>query len=758
MNTVVEFIKELTFWRFIVLFVLFAIIISEALILLQSFLIYGEIHQDLLIIGFFTPAIVTFVLSFITGLVLIQLRATDEKLQLTLRIFNKAHEGILITDADGLITDVNPTYSLITGYSKEEVIGKNPRLLNSGKQTIEFYADMWQSLAKHGYWQGELWNRKKNGELYAERLTLSSLQDEQGKTLNYVGLFSDITQAKEHQQTLELMAHYDVLTKLPNRALFADRFAQAIAHSKRTRTLLVVCFLHLDNFKTINDTYGHNIGDSLLVEAATRIKKNIRADDTISRQGGDEFAILLSEVHLFAEAEKLIQRIHHSLEQPYLIEDLDLTISASSGFTLYPADDADLDTLLRHADQAMYQAKLAGRNRYHYFNTQEDQQISEKHHRLQELEHALLHNQFCLYYQPKVNIKTGEVFGVEALIRWQHPHKGLIAPLDFLPVLQETKLEIQIGDWVISQALQQLSIWHKQGIHIEVSINISSYHLISPSFFTQLDNVLAQYPEIDTKYLQLEILESTALTDLNTISHIVATCQNNFGISISLDDFGTGYSSLTHLRNLTANTIKIDQSFVRDMLDDPSDYAIIDGVIGLADAFDRQIIAEGVETEAHGLMLLIMGCEQAQGYGISRPIPADNFSAWLNNYTPNAQWIAYGSTVRSLKDTKLLLLKLSLNKWIHQFETSILSDTSSEIHWPIMAQNNCHCGIWIKRSRQEKLLNTQWLNNFTLIHDTMHRKANELREIYLAGEIKKAQRELGKLSTVFKEAKTTINI
>ena len=582
-------------------------------------------------------------------------RASEEQQELSARIFNETHEGILITSADGTIIDVNPTFCEITGYSREEAIGQNPRILNSGRQSPEFYADMWQSIAVQGHWQGELWNRKKNGDLFAEMLSISALKDEHGHTSNYISLFADITESKQQQEQLELMAHYDVLTQLPNRILFADRFTQAIAHSKRTETLLAVCFLDLDNFKPVNDTNGHDIGDKLLIEVAKRIKATIREEDTISRQGGDEFTLLLGGIESFTQCEQMLERLHYALSQPYLIGGHTLNISASSGVTLYPRDNADLGTLLRHADQAMYQAKLAGKNDFRLFNADEDQQLIVKHHQLEQIQHALKSGELCLYYQPKVNMATGEVFGAEALIRWFHPEKGLIPPLDFLPLIDGTTLEIQIGDWVINEALQQLTLWQQQGLSLEISVNIASYHLLSPSFIVGLAASLARHPDIKAKSLQLEILESSALSDLTAISTIIKTCQHDLGVNIALDDFGTGYSSLSHIRYLSADIIKIDQSFVRDMLDDPDDYAIINGVIGLAHAFNREVIAEGVESTEHGLMLLMMGCEQAQGYGIARPMPAADFPAWLINYHANEEWIKRGNEVIVANQSKVEL-------------------------------------------------------------------------------------------------------
>ncbi|GIC75588.1 EAL domain-containing protein [Moritella sp. F3] len=574
------------------------------------------------------------------SVIAIERNLSDEKIKLSSRVFSETNEGLMITDATGKIIDINPAFTRVTGYSLDEVSGQTPSILSSNKQSPSFFTEMWQSLLKQGYWHGEVWNKKKNGELFAARLSISSLSNDDGSgTFHYVGLFADITQAKQQQKKLELMAHYDMLTELPNRSLLAERFKLGIRHSQQTDTMLGVCFLDLDNFKPVNDSYGHEVGDQLLIAVAQRLNANIRDEDTASRQGGDEFVLLLGEIESLQHCQQLLTRINHCLAQPYLIAGHVFNISVSIGVTLYPENDADLDTLLRHADYSMYQAKLAGKNRFHLFNPEQDKQKTQKNQQLDEIQQALLNNEFALYYQPKINMKTGEVYGAEALIRWLHPEDGLIPPLDFLPIIEGSALEIQIGDWVINQALKQTVEWQQQGIFLEVSVNIACYHLISPAFLTQLENALANYPHFNAKYLQLEILESGALTDLNTIRGILDTCRNVLGVNIALDDFGTGYSSLTHLKDLPANTIKIDQSFVKNMLDEPDDYAIISGVLALANSFNREVIAEGVETTEHGLMLLEMGCYAAQGYGIARPMPAAKILAWLRSYTPNQQWL-----------------------------------------------------------------------------------------------------------------------
>jgi len=683
-------------------------------------------------------------------------KAHDEQL-LSSRVFNAAREGIMVTDPLCNIITVNPMFSDITGYSLEEVIGKNPKILNSGKHSAEFYMAMWQSVKTQGHWQGEVWNRKKNGQLYVEQLTISSLLDDAGLPRHYIGLFSDITHNKEQQQSLELMAHYDVLTKLPNRALFADRFERSIAHSKRDLTLLAVCFLDLDNFKPINDNYGHEMGDLILIEVATRLKNALRDEDTVSRQGGDEFALLLSNFETIDQCEALLNRIHRSLAKPYLIGDETHYISASSGTTIYPLDDADIDTLIRHADQAMYQAKLAGKNNYRLFNAGDDQKIITQHTRLQEIKFALENNQFCLFYQPKVNMKTGKVFGAEALIRWLHPEKGLIPPLTFLPVINGTTLEIDVGNWVINTALNQAAIWVKQGIELEISVNISSAHLQSASFITELNEALLRHPTVKANKLQLEILESSDLGDIETIRSIIQTCRELLDVKIALDDFGTGYSSLTHLRILHVNVIKIDQSFIRDMLDDPNDYAIIEGIISLANSFNRTVIAEGVETADHGTTLLLMGCAAAQGYEISRPLPADEFPFWLANYQPNQDWIRSAALELTSKQTKLRLMLLSTQHWYQAFIRKHDSPLAYDTKWPLMNPKLCQHGTWLKRAHDEQLFDNKWLLALEHIHEKMHMIATKITIKHQDKHATVTADDLNKLRQTYESMMITLN-
>ena len=566
-------------------------------------------------------------------------KQAKEKLTLAASVFTHARESIVITDANGMILEVNDTFSHITGYSREETVGKNPRILKSGRQSPNFYADMWQTLLKEGSWSGELWNRRKNGEVYAEMKTISTVSDEHGITTHYVALGNDITPMKTHQDQLERIAHYDILTNLPNRSLFADRLSQAMLQCNRHEQSLAVVFLDLDGFKAINDAYGHDIGDELLVALSIRMKGALRENDTLSRIGGDEFVAVLADLARVEDCEPILERLLLAASEPVMLGNLVVSVSASIGVTLYPQDNIDADQLMRHADQAMYVAKQSGKNRYHLFDTVQDDAIKVQRESLEAIRCALDEHQFLLFYQPKVNMKTGTVVGVEALIRWQHPKRGLLNPIEFLPVIEDNAMSIELGEWVIDSALAQISQWQAIGINLPVSIsvNIAAVQLQQSNFTGRLTALLADHPDVEPRYIELEVLETSALDDVHHVSTIMNECMA-LGVNFALDDFGTGYSSLTYLRQLPASLIKIDQTFVRDMLIDMDDLAIVEGVIALAKSFKRNVIAEGVETVEHGTALLKLGCYLAQGYGIARPMPASDIPAWVNGWKPDASW------------------------------------------------------------------------------------------------------------------------
>ena len=563
------------------------------------------------------------------------------ELALAASVFTHARECIIITDADATIIDVNDTFIHITGFSREEAIGQNARMLQSGRQSRDFYIVMWHALLTDGYWSGELWNRRKNGEMYAEMKTISAVQNKHGIITHYVSLGNDITPMKKHQDQLEWLANYDVLTSLPNRTLLADRLGQAMVQSQRHHNSVAVVFLDLDSFKDINDSHGHDVGDELLIIVSRHMKKALREGDTLARIGGDEFVAVLADLASVEDYEPVLERFLLAASQPITVGEVVIKVSASIGVTLYPQDNVDADLLMRHADQAMYVAKELGKNRYHFFDTVQDNALKVKMENLKTIRSALDNHQFVLYYQPKVNMRTGLVMGIEALIRWQHPERGLLNPIEFLPVIEKNPMIIEMGEWVIDTALTQISQWQAVGIDlpISISVNIAPIQLRQPYFAERLATLLSAHPDVEPRYLELEVLETSALDDFQHVSTIMDACIK-LGVNFALDDFGTGYSSLTHLRRLPARLIKVDQSFVRDMLVDADDLAIVEGAIVLVKTFKREVIAEGVETIEHGTALLQLGCELAQGYGIARPMPASDVPAWISDWKPDGGWQA----------------------------------------------------------------------------------------------------------------------
>ncbi|APW45167.1 EAL domain-containing protein [Rhodoferax antarcticus] len=567
-------------------------------------------------------------------------QASDDKLKLAASVFTTAREGITITDTNGSILDVNEAFSRITGYSREEVLGQNPRFLNSGQQSRDFYDAMWREILNKGHWYGEIWNRRKDGQIYAQMLTITTVRHDNGEPSNFVAMFSDITALKEHQAKLDHMAHYDVLTGLPNRVLLADRLSQGMIQAQRRQQLLAVVFVDLDGFKSINDAYGHEVGDQLLMATARNMKSVLRESDTLARIGGDEFVAVLVDLDSTLSGGTLLNRLLETASRAVSLGGRELRISASMGVTYYPQDiDIDADQLLRQADHAMYQAKLAGKNRHQVFDTQQDLGLRSHHESLARVRQAMLANELVLFYQPQVNMRSGRVIGAEALIRWQHPDQGLLQPAAFLPLIEDTPLAIEVGEWVIKTALQQLDQWHSSGLQLPVSVNVGARQLQQNNFVARLEETLARHPDIAPGDLSIEVLETSALEDLAGISSVIAQCKR-LGVDFALDDFGTGYSSLTYLKRLPVSLLKMDQSFVRDMLVDPDDLAILEAVIGLARAFRRAVIAEGVETIAHGTRLLEMGCDLAQGYGITRPMPAADVPAWVAQWQPDVAWSA----------------------------------------------------------------------------------------------------------------------
>ena len=648
-------------------------------------------------------------------------REAEDRLQLAASVFTNAREGIMICDPEGTILEVNDMFTRITGYTREEAIGGNPRMLRSGLQSDEFYENMWRCLKEEDQWSGEIWNRTKSGEIVAETLTINAVRDTTGKLLEYVALFSDVTQLKRHEAQLEHVTNYDVLTSLPNRALLADRLRQAMTVPSRENRLLAVAYLDLDEFKGVNDQHGHDTGDRLLTSLAFNMKCALRRGDTLARLGGDEFVAVMLDLDDAESATPVLNRLLEAASEKVQVGDLAIRVTASVGVTFYPQkEDVDADSLLRQGDQAMYQAKLAGGNRFHIFNPEQDEIVRGRHENLEHIRQAMAAHEFVLYYQPKVNMRTGKVVGAEALLRWLHPERGLLPPGMFLPVIEEHPLAIELGEWVIDSALSQIETWRAAGLEMPVSVNVGALQLQNPDFVDRLAGLLAAHPGVNPSSLELEVLETSALQDVVQTSQVLNAC-HSIGVSFALDDFGTGYSSLTYLKRLPASILKIDQSFVCDMLEDPENLNILEGILGLGSAFHRQVIAEGVETVEHGLMLLRLGCELAQGYGIARPMPASGLPGWVSAWRPDPRW-AEVPPVHAGNRT-LLYAFVEHRAWIAAFDSFLQGRRHSP---PALDQRQCRFGAWLDSEGQAGRGQHQAYRSVDAVHREFHALAGAI--------------------------------
>ncbi len=549
----------------------------------------------------------------------------EDQLRLAARVFDRAGEGIVVTDARQVILTVNEAFTQVTGYSAEEVIGKSPAILASGKHNQDFYLDMWSRLQSQGWWQGEIWNRRKNQEVYPEWLTINSVKDAEGKVINFVGIFSDITIVKESQRRVEFLATHDELTSLPNRALFLDRVRQAVARTLRTEATFAVLFIDLDNFKVVNDSLGHAAGDDLLIEIAKRMRECVRGSDTVARFGGDEFAMLLEDASV-EDAEMTARRIAESMQRPHLIGRQTVYPSASIGICLYPDDGLDAETLLKNADSAMYQAKDGGKSTHHFFTDQLKHAADERLKIETGLRDAVEKNQLFLLYQPQIDIASGRLVGVEALVRWQHPEDGMIPPLKFIPLAEKTGLIDLVGEWVAATACRQLATWTAQGHQIpRVSINVSADQLRRTNMPALMRRLLSHY-RLDATHIVLELTESALLENVDRVQQMLRELKA-LGIQLSIDDFGTGYSSLSYLRRFALDELKIDKSFVADIAQNLDDRAIAQTIVAMAQTLGFPVVAEGIETEEQLGVLRDIGCHVGQGYLFARPLSPEDLVA-----------------------------------------------------------------------------------------------------------------------------------
>jgi diguanylate cyclase (GGDEF)-like protein/PAS domain S-box-containing protein len=552
----------------------------------------------------------------------------EEQLQLFLRVVNHVNEGITITDTDRNIVFINPAFSAITGYSAEEVIGKNPRMLHSGLMDDVFYRDMWRSINETGLWQGEMIDRRKSGESYSEWLSISTIKDEHGAVSHYIALFSDISERKAVEERIAHMAQHDFLTGLPNRMLLQDRLVQAISRSDREQRKVAVMFMDLDRFKVINDTLGHLVGDKLLQEVADRISRVGRSSDTVCRQGGDEFVIMLTDLETVDDVAIVAVKLLESIAGPYLIDGNEIEVTTSIGISVFPEDGREVDALLQHADAAMYHAKENGRNNYQFFTSEMNEHALERMSIERKLRRALERNEFCLHYQPQVDLRSGRIVGAEALIRWNHSLLGMVSPAQFIPIAEENGLIIPIGEWVLREACRQNSEWRKLGLpEIVMAVNLSAVQFRQKDLGAMIVDILRQ-SGLAPSALELEITESSVMRNSDAAIELLQQLKE-MGLKLSMDDFGTGYSSLGYLKRLPIGKLKIDQSFVRDLMTDPDDAVIAQTIITMAHSLKLKVVAEGVETAEQLAFLQQQQCDEMQGYYFSRPLVAEQFASLL---------------------------------------------------------------------------------------------------------------------------------
>jgi len=556
-------------------------------------------------------------------------KRAEDQLRLAARVFDRSGEGIVVTDAQQRVLTINSAFTQVTGYTPEEAIGQTPKLLASGKQDASFYKNMWGHLETHGWWQGEIWNKRKNGEVYPEWLTINAVHDPDGKVINYVGIFSDISVVKESQRKVEFLATHDELTGLPNRALFLDRLRQAIAHAERARNTFAVLFIDLDNFKVINDSMGHAAGDDLLKEIGSRLRECVRTSDTVARFGGDEFALLIEEATV-AEAEMTAHRIGDAMLRQHSIGRQNIYPGASIGICLYPNDGLDPETLLKNADSAMYQAKDGGKRSHHFF-TNELKQIADERLKLEtELRGAIERNELFLLYQPQVDIASGRLVGVEALARWRHPTEGLIPPSKFIPLAEKSGIIDRLGEWVAATACKQMAEWAKNGHSIpRVSINVSPYQFRRSNIPALMLRLLSQY-HLDASRVMVELTES-ALAEDTEHAHQLLLELKALGIKLSIDDFGTGYSSLAYLRSMPIHELKIAQHFVTDIASNADAQAIARTILLMSQALGFSVVAEGIETAEQLEVLREAGCDIGQGFLFAHPLSAKDLIRRFGN-------------------------------------------------------------------------------------------------------------------------------
>ena len=653
------------------------------------------------------------------------LRASEEKFR---AIFENVPIGVVILDANNFTPlSFNSRAHTMLGYSREEFEQLSPLdvALDASSDEVRLHL---QRVREEGHESFESMHRTKDGRLITLLVNFVSMSLHGQPVL--INTFVDISEQKrveqalhQTQEELNVLAYYDPLTNLPNQRLFLDHLSMAMGAALRDDKLVAICHLDLDDFKSVNRRLGEEAGDALLVAVAGRLSKSVREGDTIARWGGDEYTLLLGGLNSDNECREALSRIIKLLRRPYVIHNKTIPLSASIGATIYPNDNSDADTLLRHAAHAMYLTKINGRNNFSLFDIAENLMLQEWSDERDRLEQAIKSDELRLQYQPKINMRQGNVYGVEALVRWQHPEKGLLAHDDFLSEIKDHQLILKLDRWVLNQAVAQLSTWQKQQINLIISINISVRSLEEAGFVSMVKEVIDSHPNLNRDNLEFELIETEALNDIDRVTKVISELKS-MGIATALDDFGTGFSSLTYLCRLPARILKIDQSFVRNMLEDDGDLSIVEGVISLARAFDRDVIAEGVESEAHGLQLLRLGCECAQGYHIAKPMFAEAIPDWLRNYRPPVLWQSKEAHEVQHDYVTLLSIEAEHCKWMNQIEQALLGDSSFKP--PALKPTHCRFGRWYYdhgRKRYGQMGSFKTLEEF---HNRVHALSNEL--------------------------------
>lgn len=560
-----------------------------------------------------------------------QQKETERRLELYAKVFSHIGEGILIADPENRIVEINAAVTRITGYCREELIGASPSLFKSGLHEPSFFKKMWHALHQTGSWQGEIFDRTRDGRITPLLQTISEVRDAEGRLTHYISVMTDISSLKETQTRLDFLAHHDALTELPNRLLFSDRLHHAVEHASRDGHAIALLFIDLDHFKNVNDSLGHQVGDQLLIEVSRRLRGLTRQSDTVARLGGDEFVVLMEGDASHAGAAGLADKMVQAFKQPFLVNGIDLHIGCSIGITVYPEDGADAVTLLKNADMAMYRAKDAGRDGHVRYCAELSELARSKIALENALRAAVRDGGFELHYQPIVDIRSGEVVACEALIRWPDGPAGAHAPDSFIPLAEETRLIVPLGEWILREALTRMRAWSLDGLELDyVSVNISAVQLAQPSFPDRVIALLRE-SEVPGWQLQIELTENVLMHDIELCSWVLTQLREH-GIRVAIDDFGTGYSSLSYLNQLPIDNLKIDRSFVRDIPGDANDCAIAAAVIGLARTLGLDAIAEGIETQEQQDHLEKIGCDKVQGYLHSHPLPAEAFAAFVAGF------------------------------------------------------------------------------------------------------------------------------